>query len=103
MQDEVFVVEFEDGTTVEVRPKPKDLARAELAGFDFQQSGPIAATYAAAWAALRRLERSGTLPEGVTVPESIDAFLDACDVGQADTGEVADDEGEVEGREATSG
>lgn len=94
-------VTFENGTTVEVQAKPKDLARAEIGGHDFQTGGPIAGMYAAAWATLGRMSRAGDLPEGVEVPATLDAFLDLCDVEPA--GAEDDDAGEGTGQEASSG
>lgn len=87
-----MIVTFEDGTQVTVEPRPKDLARAELLGHDFQTGGSIVGMYATALAALGRMSRAGTLPEGVEVPDSIEAFLDACDV-EAEEGPDAAGEG----------
>lgn len=84
-------VTFENGTTVSVGVKPKDLARAEIGGYDFQTGGPIAGMYASAWAALGRMGRAGDLPDGVEVPDTLDQFLDLCDV-EAPTEEEAEGE-----------
>lgn len=94
-----MTVTFEDGTTVEVHAKPKDLARAEIGGHDFQTGGPIAGVYAAAWAALGRMSRAGDLPEGLEVPDTIEGFLDVCDV-EAQQEEAEDATGEDPGQEA---
>lgn len=98
-----LLVTFQDETVVELQCRPKDAARAELAGHDFQTGGPIMALYATAYACLGRLDRSGVLPEGVTVPESIEAFVDACDVEPKDIDEETDDEGEAGGQGPSSG
>ncbi len=95
-----LLVTFEDGTEVTVEPRPKDLARAEIAGYDFQESGPIGALYAAAHATLGRMGRAGGLPEGLEVPESLQDFIDAADV---EPQREDDAEGEDSGQGPTSG
>lgn len=95
-----MTVTFEDGTEVTVEPRPKDVARAEIAGYDFQTGGPIVGTYAVALATLGRLSRSGVLPEGVKVPDTLEEFLDVADV---DPDVEDDDAGEGSGQAPTSG
>lgn len=75
-----LTVTFEDGTELEVEARPKDIARAEMGGWDFEKGGTVAGTYATAWAALQRAQRAGNVPDGIEVPDTIEAFLDACDV-----------------------
>lgn len=80
-----MTVTFDDGTVITVEPKQRDLAGAEAAGHDFtSEANPIRAMYATAFAALARMARQGLLPEGFTVPESLEALLDTADVEGAD-------------------
>lgn len=82
-----MTVTFDDGTEVLVVPKSRDMAGAEAAGFDFTAGGPIRGMYAVAFATLNRMSRQGSLPDGVKVPESLEALLDAADVDSVDDAE----------------
>ena len=86
-----MTVTFDDGTEVLIQPKPRDLVGAEAAGHDFQTGGPIRGMYAMAFATLQRMERSGSLPEGVVVPPSLESLIDGADI---DSEEDPDPEGE---------
>ena len=88
-----MTVTFDDGTSIRLEPRPKDLARAELSGFDFQTGGPIVAAYAVAYATLGRLSRSGVLDDKISLPDSLDAFVDVADVDEIEN-EDPDAEGE---------
>lgn len=88
MQFPTMTVSFDDGTSVTIEPKQRDVVRAEAAGCDFTVEGlPIAKMYAVAYAALQRLGRKGDLPDGFEVPATLDDFLDSADV----EGEQEDD------------
>lgn len=80
----LMTVTFDDGHSIEIKPKPRDLVGAEAAGHDFTTAGPIRSMYAVAFAVLRRLERLGELPDGLTVPETLEALIDVADVEGAD-------------------
>jgi hypothetical protein len=75
-----MLITFDDGTTVEVVAKARDLVRAEADGFDFASgANPIRAMYAVAYSALSRMARTdGVDPK--LVPATFDEFLDVVDV-----------------------
>lgn len=75
-----MTVKFDEGGEVHVEPKMRDVVGAEESGHDFAQSGPIKNLYAVAYACLKRMNRAGTLPEGVTVPASFADLLDGADL-----------------------
>lgn len=80
-----MLVTFDDGSTVTVVPKPRDMVGAEAAGHDFTMDGQaIHGMYAVAFACLQRMERAGTLPEGVEVPPSLGSLIDGADVQSED-------------------
>jgi hypothetical protein len=80
-----MTVTFDDGTEVYVEPKQRDMVGAEAAGHDFTSGGGVRGMWAVAFAALQRMSRAGTLPEGVELPNSLQEFLDGADVdAQAD-------------------
>lgn len=90
-----MTVTFDDGTTVRVEPKQRDMVRAEAAGADFTTEGMVLAKmYAVAFAALQRMGRAGALPDGVELPGSLDEFLDSADLeGDPDDDEDAEGKG----------
>lgn len=75
-----MTVTFDDGSSVTVAPKSRDMVGAESAGHDFQTAGPIRSMYAVAFACLQRMARASKLPKGVTVPESLEALIDGADI-----------------------
>jgi len=89
-----MIVTFDDGTTVHLAPRPRDLLGAEEAGHNFTAGGnEIATSWAVAYATLRRLERTGALPEGVAVPASYQEFRDTADVDEDEAATDEDPEG----------
>jgi len=75
-----MTVTFDDGTEVRVEPKQRDMLGAEAAGHDFTEGKAIGAMWAVAFSALQRMERAGNLPEGVTLPATLQGFMDGADV-----------------------
>jgi hypothetical protein len=75
-----MTVVFDDGTEVRIEPKPRDMVRAEVAGIDFTGNTPMQGMYAVAFATLGRMGRAGNLPEGLVVPETLEAMIDIADV-----------------------
>jgi hypothetical protein len=88
-----MTVTFDDGTTIKVEPKSRDMVGAEAAGHDFTTGdSPLRGMYATALAALRRMDRAGKLPEGIELPDTVDAFVDVADV-DAETDEDPEGKG----------
>jgi len=85
-----MTVTFDDGGSVEVVPKARDMVGAEAAGHDFATSGPITSMYAVAYACLQRMERAGTLPDGVTVPATLAELLDGADIEAVEDDEAGE-------------
>lgn len=79
-----MTVTFDDGSTVRVEPKTRDMVGAEDAGHDFTEGGGVRGMYAVAFATLQRMGRIGALPDGVTVPESLQAMIDGADIEAED-------------------
>jgi len=80
-----LTVVFDDGESVVLEPKTRDMARAEKAGHDFTEGGQVQGMYALAFAALERQARLGLLPATVKLPESFEAFMDCADIEVDDT------------------
>ena len=79
-----MTITFDDGTSVRVEPKTRDMVGAEDAGHDFAEGGGVRGMYAVAYSTLCRMKRNGTLPEGVEVPESLEAMVDGADIEAED-------------------
>lgn len=79
---------FDDGPTITVDIKPRDIARLEELDRSFAEDGLATPRrmVLAAWLALQRMARRGELPEDVSLPTSLDDFLDVADVESVDSG-----------------
>ena len=95
-----MVVAFDDAEPVEVQCTSRDLLKMEADGVDLNEMKAIEGTYTFVWYALRRLQRTGKLPDGIEVPEDVTDFLDMADISQPDE---ADPEGNGSAPEATTG
>ena len=85
-----FVVEFDDGPSIEVALKSRDMAVLERDGADFQTTPPIRASYLLAFAALSRMKRQGLID--IDLPVDADALMDVADLEP-----VADEDAEGNG------
>lgn len=92
-------VTFDDVDPFDVQTTSRDLVAMETDGVDLSNLPPIRGTYTMVWYALRRLERTGKLPAGVEVPDTVDGFLDMADINPQDE----DPEGNGSGQVATPG
>lgn len=92
-------VAFDDGPTITVQPKSRDLLKLEESGVNIEDTPAFSALYRTTFAALQRMERCGALPDGFVLPESAEAFMDVADLEAEDD----DSEGEGSGQAATTG
>lgn len=88
-----MTVEFDGAEPFTVLPKSRDLAKMEQDGVALAETSPIVGSYTLVYYALRRLERAGQLPDGVEVPDSIEAFIDAADLDSIEDGDEGNGSG----------
>lgn len=83
-------VTFDDGVSLELQPRPRDMAIAERRfGFDYTEGGAFGGIYATALACLSRM--NGELDR--ELPDTIDALMQIADV------EAIEDENDPEGKD----
>lgn len=85
MKLQTVKVMFDDGNTVEIVLKSRDVAKAERAGLVMDEKAPVTGSYALAFIALQRMQRTGLID--FTLPASAEALEDVADLV------VEDDEG----------
>lgn len=91
-----FTVTFDEGQTVDVELKSRDLARLEIDGQDIQTLPPVKGSYLLAFTALQRMDRAGLID--FKLPADVDGLIDCADIESED-----DDAGEGSGQAADSG
>jgi hypothetical protein len=84
-----YKVVFDDGPTVDVELKSRDIAKAERLGVDMNKSTPVVGSYALAFVALQRMKRTGAID--FELPKDSEALEDIADLEMV---EEDDDEGE---------
>ena len=87
-----YRVAFDDGQTVDVVLKSRDIAKAERLGVDMNKSTPVVGSYALAFVALQRMKRTGAID--FELPKDAEALEDIADLEMVDDDEEQDDEGE---------
>lgn len=93
-----MTVTFDDGPTIEIQPKSRDMVRAEEAGHDFTESGSMRTMYATALATLGRLQRYGEpLLKDFELPDTVAGFIDCADVDPITGDEDAEGKGSGQG------
>lgn len=88
-------ITFDEGEPIVVQCTSRDLLAMETDDVNLSEMKPIVGTYTMAWYALRRLERTGRLAEGVEVPATVAAFLDLADIDNSDEDPEGNDLGQV--------
>jgi hypothetical protein len=92
---QAFRVAFDNGQTVEVDLKSRDVAKAERLGIKMDDAQPVVGSYALAFVALQRMKRNGQID--FELPADAEGLEDIADL------EMVDDEGEGSGQEAATG
>jgi hypothetical protein len=93
---QTFTVTFDNGQTVEIALKSRDIAKSERLGIVMDADKPTIWMYRVAHLALQRMHRSGTID--FEIPASPEALEEAADIEM-----VEDDEGEGSGQAAATG
>lgn len=88
-----FVVSFDDGQSIEVELKSRDLAALERDGVDLSATPPMRGSYLLAFAAMSRLARKGLL--GVDLPGDVDELMDSADLEPVEADDVGEGSGQV--------
>lgn len=92
-----FIVAFDNGDEIKVRPTSRDLLALEREGLDLQAAPQLEATYRIASQALLRLERTKAIAPSAPIPATWEGLAEVADI------DVEDDEGEGSGQVATTG
>jgi hypothetical protein len=90
MELPVLSIQFDDGTSYQVEARPRDLLAVEKDGIDVT-SQPIYGMYAVAYAALRRMKRTGVIPTEVTLPATVDELTEIADVQASEASSSVDE------------
>lgn len=93
-----FVVEFDDGHTVEVRPTSRDLLKLEKLNITPETSGNFEFGYQVAFHGLQRMARQNKLD--FTPPGTVEALQDCADIDAIDD---EDPEGKGSGQDPATG
>jgi hypothetical protein len=95
---QAYKVVFDDGQTVHVELKSRDVAKAERLGVKMGDASPVVGSYALAFVALQRMQRAGLID--FPLPKDAEGLEDIADLEVAEDDE---DPGEDTGPVAVSG
>lgn len=98
-----LLVEFDDGRSVELQAKARDMIAAEASGIYMEPGQGQRSFYVMAFFAMKRMIRTGELPEDFVLPESVDDLLDIADTLPWVEENPADPEGNDSGQTVPTG